>query len=305
MLAYIARRVLSALPTMLGVVVLVFVLVRLTGDPARFVLGDHATDEAVALFRSVHGLDRPLHVQFASYLAGLFRGDLGTSLRYEEAVGTLFAQRWPYTLQLSALSLMLSVIIGVGVGAYTAVHAGGYVDRVARYLAVLGQSIPGFYLGLLLIIGVAVNVPWIPTGGAGSFRHLLLPAVSLSAHFVALIARYTRSCMLDALHEGHIRTAWAKGLAERSVVWRHAFRNSLIGVITLVATQMTTLFSGAVVTETVFAWPGIGRLAVLSILNRDYVTIQGLVVVFTVAVIVINVLVDVAYAFFDPRIVHR
>ena len=304
MLAYITRRILSVVPTIVGVVVIVFVLVRLTGDPARFVLGDLATDEAVSAFRATHGLDRPLLAQFRSYLGGLLKGELGVSVRYNQSVGRLFAERWPYTLQLGCASFLVSAVLGISLGIYSALHAGGLADRLIRYSALVAQAVPGFYLGLLLIIGIAVKVSWIPAVGAGSIRHLLLPTISVSAYFTALIVRFTRSNMLDALNQDYVRTAWAKGLGRQVILWKHVFRNSLIVVLTLLATQIKTLFSGVVVTETVFGWPGIGRLAAQAIMSRDYAVIQGLIVVFTVAVILVNLAIDMAYTFLDPRITY-
>lgn len=302
MLAYTARRLMLAIPTVIGIALITFLLVRITGDPARFVLGENAPPSAIAAFRADHGLDQPLHVQFLSYLGGMLRGDLGTSLRYQQPVVSLFAERLPATLELGIAAYVLAVVVGVSVGVFAAVRAGSRWDRLVRGAVLFGQAVPGFYLGLLLIIVVSVGLGWFPTGGRGGPANLVLPALTLGSYLVAFTVRFTRSVTLDVLNQDYIRTARAKGLREANVIWRHALRNALIPLLTVLSLQSSVVFSGAVVTETVFSWPGVGRFAMQAILTRDYPVVQGTVVILSIFVVLLNLLVDLAYAYLDPRI---
>lgn len=302
MLAYTIRRVLLAIPTLLGISLITFLLVRVSGDPARFVLGDTATDEAVRAFNAEHGLDRPLPEQFIRYNLNVLRGDFGDSLRYREPVLDLFVERIPATLQLGVVAYLFAVLVGVSGGVYAAVRAGSKADKLVRVLVLFGQAVPGFYLGLVLIIFVSVRLGWFPTGGRGGPSHFVLPVITLSSYLIAVILRFTRSMMLDVLHNDYVRTARAKGLKSRIVVWRHALPNALIPLLTVLALQSSVVFSGAVVTETIFSWPGIGRFAVSAIQTRDYPVVQGTVLILTAFVVILNLLVDLAYAFLDPRI---
>ncbi|MBX5443677.1 ABC transporter permease [Sphaerobacter sp.] len=302
MLAYAIRRILIAIPTLIGITLITFLLVRVTGDPARFVLGDTAPPSAIEAFRAEHGLDKPLPVQFVNYLAGVARGDLGTSLRYQQPVLTLFAERLPATIQLGLSAYILALLVGVSVGVYSALRAGSPLDKVIRVSVLFGQAVPGFYLGLVLIIVVAVGLGWLPTGGRGGLSHLVLPTITLASYLVAFSVRFTRSVMLDVLHHDYIRTARAKGVAEGAVIRRHALRNALIPLVTVLALQSSVVFSGAVVTETVFSWPGIGRFALQAISTRDFPVIQGTVLILTAFVVLVNLIVDLAYAYLDPRI---
>jgi peptide/nickel transport system permease protein len=302
MLVYTIRRLLTAIPTLIGISLITFLLVRVSGDPARFVLGDTATEEAIAQFRAQHGLDQPLPVQYLSYMAGVVRGDLGTSLRYQEPVWDLFSERILATLELGLAAYAVAIVFGVTIGVYAAVRAGSVGDQIARFFVLFGQAIPGFYLGLVLIILVSVGLGWLPTGGRGGLSHLILPTISLGSFLTALIVRFSRSMMLDVLNQEYIRTARAKGLRDTTVIFRHALRNALIPLITVLALQSSVVFSGAVVTETVFSWPGIGRFAVQAISTRDYPVVQGTVLILTTIVVLLNLVVDLAYAFLDPRI---
>lgn len=302
MLRYILRRCLEAIPTLLGVSLITFLLVRVSGDPARFVLGELATAEALAAFRAQHGLDQPLHVQFLRYLTGVLQGDLGNSVRYNQPVTELFLERVPATMELGLTAYGLAVLVGVTAGVIAGVYAGSLADKVIRLFALAGQAAPSFYLGLLLIILVSVEWKMLPTGGRGTLAHLILPAFSLSANLIALIARFTRSAILDVLKQDYVRTARAKGLSGSRVVIRHALRNAMIPLLTVLALQSSVLFSGAVVTETVFSWPGIGRLAVNAINTRDYPIVQGTVLIVTSLVVLINLAVDLSYALLDPTI---
>lgn len=296
------RRILMAIPTLLGVSLITFLLVRVSGDPARFVLGDTATPEALASFRERHGLDQPLLVQFVNYNLRALRGDFGESVRYNEPALDLLLERFGATLELGLAAYAVSVIVGVSAGTVAAIRAGRISDRLIRAAVLLLQSIPGFYLGILLIIFVAVGLGWLPTGGRGGLEHLILPAITLGTVFAATIVRFTRSSMLDVLNQDYVRTARAKGLSEQRVVIRHVLKNALVPLMTVLALQSAILFSGAVVTETVFSWPGIGRLVVSAIQSRDYPVVQGTVLLLTTCVVTINIVVDILYGVVDPRI---
>ena len=299
---YIIRRLLLAIPTLIGVSLITFMLVRFSGDPARFVLGDQATDQAIASFEAKHGLDRPMLVQFVDYNLSALRGDLGESVRYNEPVVSLLGERIGATLELGLSAYLVSVSIGIATGVWAAMNAGRASDRVIRGAVLFLYSIPGFYLGILLIILVSVKLGWLPTGGRGGLSHLVLPTIALSTVFIATIVRFTRSSMLDVLNQDFVRTARAKGLSNRDVIARHVLRNALVPLLTVLALQSAVLFSGAVITETVFSWPGVGRLVVSAIQTRDYPVVQGTVLVLTTCVVLLNIVVDIAYGLIDPRI---
>lgn len=299
---YILRRLILAIPTLVGVSLITFMLVRFSGDPARFVLGDQATEDAIASFNARHGLDRPLIVQFIDYNWRALQGDLGESVRYNTSVSSLLGERIGATLELGIAAFVLAVIVGVTAGVISALKVGRAPDRITRALVLLLQSVPGFYLGILLIILVSVKLGWLPTGGRGTIRHLILPAITLSTIFIATMVRFTRSSVLDVLNQDYVRTARAKGLRERAVIVRHVLRNALVPLITILALQVAVIFSGAVVTETVFSWPGVGRLVVGAIQTRDYPVVQGTVLFLTSCVVLLNIAVDIAYGVIDPRI---
>lgn len=302
MLAYVIRRVLLAIPTLLGVILVTFFLVRVTGDPSSFVLGETAPQSAIDEFRAQHGLDKPLLEQLWSYINGILHGDLGTSIRNNQPVTELFMSRLPATLQLGLTAFGFAIIVGVTLGVLSSVFRNSFFDQAVRLTVIIGQAVPGFYLGLLLIIFIGAKLQWLPTGGRGGIDHLILPVLTLSSHLIAVIVRFTRATMLDVLHLDYVRTARAKGLTERTIIIKHALRNVLIPLLTLLALQSSVLFSGAVVTETVFAWPGVGRFAYDAISQRDFPIVQGTVLILTVFVVLLNLLVDVAYALVDPRI---
>lgn len=289
-------------PTLIGVMLITFFLVRVTGDPARFVLGEMVSDEAIAAFRAEHGLDRPVFVQFMSFLSGILHGDFGTSIRHREPVLKLFLERVPATLQLGLTAYLVGVAVGVTAGILAAIKVGSFGDKAIRFLVLIGQSIPVFYLGLLLIIFVSLRLGWLPTGGRGGLRYLILPALALSARLIALVARFTRSVMLDVLDQDYVRTARSKGLSEGVVVWKHAARNAIIPLVTLLGLEFGHIISGAAVTETVFSWPGIGRFVISAISTRDYPVVQGTVLILTSIVVILNLAIDVSYAYLDPRI---
>ena len=311
MTTYIARRFLWAIPVLLGASFLVFWSIRwVPGDPAIAIAGELATPELVAKVRADLGLDQPLPIQFGIYLARMVQGDMGTSIRSGLPVAEEIRIRLPRTLQLTFFSLLLAALIGIPIGVLSATRVNTWVDATSMIIALLGVSMPIFWLGLMLIIffsltlpgWLGLNQPILPPTGAGTWRHFIMPTIALAAASMAIQARMTRACMLDVLRSDYIRTARSKGVSEFSVVYNHALRNALIPIVTIIGLQFGTLLGGAVLTETVFAWPGIGRLLVDSIGYRDYPTIQGTVLVITVGFVLVNILVDVLYAYLDPRI---
>lgn len=299
---YLLRRLISLVPTFLGISVVVFLLVRLTGDPVNIMLPIDATDEARQEMREELGLDRPLPIQYLTFLSNALRGDFGDSIRYQQPALELFVERLPATIELSVVALLISLIFGIPMGFYAAAKKDSPLDNLLRLFSLLGQAVPVFYLGLVLIVVFAVKLQWLPATGRGGPSHVLLPAIALATPLLALIARLTRYCMLDVLSQDFVRTARAKGLKENAVLVRHVFKNGLIPIVTVVGLQVGALFSGAVVTETVFAWPGVGRLAIQSIYTRDYPVTQVVVIMLALIFVLINFVVDVSYTWIDPRI---
>jgi peptide/nickel transport system permease protein/oligopeptide transport system permease protein len=303
MWSYIVKRLLLAVPVILGVAFLVFAMVRIVpGDPATVIAGETATIDVVEGIRRDLGLDRPLLQQFASFIAGLARGDFGRSIRTRAPVSLEVRARIPNTVQLAAGGLFVAVVVGVAAGVISAVRPYSLLDTTVMLVALAGLSMPVFWSGLMLILVFAVRLGWLPAVGTGSFAHLILPSMALGGSTAAIIARMTRSSMLEVLRSDFIRTARAKGVGEAAVIRRHAFRNALIPVITVVGLQMGTLLSGAVLTESVFGWPGVGRLLVDGILSRDYPIVQAAVLVVALSFVLVNLFVDVLYAVADPRI---
>lgn len=311
MTTYIARRFLWAIPVLLGASFLVFWSIRwVPGDPAIAIAGELATPELVALVRAELGLDEPLPVQYGIYLARMTQGDMGTSVRSGLPVTDEIRIRLPRTLQLTFFSLVVAAAIGIPIGVLSATRSNSWIDALSMMLALIGVSMPIFWLGLLLIIFFALTLPgWLgmsqpllPPTGSGTWQHFIMPVIALAANSMAIQARMTRACMLDVLRSDYIRTARSKGVSEFTVIYYHGLRNALIPIVTVIGLQFGTLLGGAVLTETVFAWPGIGRLLVDSIGYRDYPMIQGTVLVITVGFVLVNILVDVLYAYLDPRI---
>ncbi|MDR7419638.1 MAG: ABC transporter permease [Armatimonadota bacterium] len=299
---FLVRRFAQLIVVLVGVSIVVFGIVRLTGDPVVILLGEAATPQAVAEMRAELGLDRPIYVQYLRFVGNALRGDFGRSLRYQQSALSLFVERLPATLELTAAALLLALVVGLPVGVMAALRPQSVFDSAVRASALIGQAIPGFYLGLVAIIVFGAHYKLLPTGGRGTLAQLIMPAVTLAAYQVAIVARFARGAMLETLGEDFIRTARAKGLARLRVVVRHALRNALIPVVTILALQFGTLLSGAVVTETVFAWPGVGRLAVQAIYTRDFAVVQVTVMVTAVLFVVINLLTDALYVLLDPRI---
>jgi peptide/nickel transport system permease protein/oligopeptide transport system permease protein len=303
MTAYLLRRVLIALPTLLGVVLLVFLMVRLApGDPAVLLAGEFATPETLEAIRARYGLDRSLPEQFFIYMGALLRGDLGESARSRRPVLEELKTYFPNTLELALAAILVAVLTGIPLGILAALRPGSGLDLSVMVLALLGVSMPVFWFGLLAILIFSVGLGWFPVAGKGTLAHLVLPAITLGINATALLARMTRGTLLEVLSQDYIRTARAKGLSERVVIFKHALRNALIPVITVVGLEFGTLLSGAVITETIFAWPGLGQLLVGSILARDYPVVQGAVLLVATSFVLINLLVDLLYAAIDPRV---
>ncbi len=277
-------------------------MIRLTGDPAQLYLGDFATPEAIAEVRTQWGLDRPLITQFVEYVVGIFTGDLGQSLRYAEPVTSLIGERIAASALLAVSALALAVVISIPLGALAAIKRGTWIDAGIRLVIVLGQAVPRFYLGILFIILFSLTLRWLPTSGIGTFQHLVLPAITLATPTIALLARLTRSAVLDTLNQDYVRTARSKGVYPARLIARHVLRNALITPLTVITLQFSQLMGGAVVVETVFGWPGLGWLAIQSVYTRDFVLIQGVVVVFAALILLMNILTDAVYGIVDPRI---
>lgn len=313
MLSFLARRILLALPALLGVALVVFLLMRaVPGDVVTSLVGleGNITPERRAELQRMFGLDLPVHVQFGQWLSAALRGDLGSSLRTGRSVSLDLALRFPVTLQLTFLSLCVALLIAVPAGVAAALRRGRVVDYAVSVFALLGLSLPSFFLGILLILLFSLRLGWLPPAGYVPFaeapldnlRHMILPSVSLGLVLAAATARIVRSTMLEVLNRDFIRTARAKGLAEPRVLYRHALRNALIPVVTVVGLQFGTLLGGAVIIEQVFSLPGVGRFALEGINLRDYPVVQGAVLLISAAFIVVNLLVDVLYSLIDPRI---
>ena len=299
---YIALRFLQAIISLLVVMTIVFMLSRLSGDPVQLLADISASEEQMEAIRKDLGLDKPLAVQWGTYVRDMFVFDLGESVTSRQPVRELIWQRLPNTLQLGFAAMAISIIIGLPIGIYAAVHRGSRWDGIARLFAVLGQSMPSFWLGVLLILVFAVVLGVLPPGGKESPQSIILPAVSMGYLTTAAIMRLTRSSMLDVLNAEYIKLARIKGLSETKVIWKHALKNSLIPVITFSVVLFTLFLGAAVVTETVFSWPGLGSLILDGVRTRDYPLIQGGVVVFSAIYILANLLVDILYGYLDPRI---
>ncbi|AOB27846.1 MULTISPECIES: glutathione ABC transporter permease GsiC [Bordetella] len=306
MLTYIVKRLLGMIPTLLLVAVVVFLFVHmLPGDPARLAAGPEADQETVELVRQELGLDLPLPQQFVRYFGHMLQGDLGTSLRTKRPVSTEIADRFMPTLWLTLASMVWSVTFGMVIGVISAVWRNRWPDRLGMTLAVSGISFPAFALGMMLMQVFSVNLGWLPTVGASSWKHYILPSLTLGAAVAAVMARFTRASFVEVIQEDFVRTARAKGLSERVVVTKHALRNALIPVVTMMGLQFGFLLGGSIVVETVFNWPGLGRLLVDAVTQRDYPVIQGLVLLFSLEFILINLIVDVLYGVINPSIRYK
>lgn len=305
MTSYIIRRLFLMIPVLFGVVTIAFFLSRLApGDPADAMAGQRATEEQKQMIAQKYGFDQPLYVQYGKYLANLFRGDLGLSYDSHRPVTEIIAERFPYTFKLAAAAMIVAIILGVSAGLVSALLPNSWYDRIAMVFSMLGISTPVFWLGLLLMYFISVQLQLLPPSGYGDggWRYLVLPAIALGTQSVALLARMTRATMLEVLREDYLRTAYAKGLAPWKVISKHAFANAVIPVITIIGVDFASYLSGSVLTEKVFSWPGLGRHVVIAISQRDYPVINGTVLFFAMIFLAINLIVDVLYAYLDPRI---
>ncbi len=311
MVLYVLRRLIGGLPTLLLVTVMVFALTRvLPGDPARLLLGEEATPELIAQIREELGLNRPILVQYVDWLWSLLQGDLGRSIRGNELVAPIIWQKLPTTLELSFFSLLVAILLGVPAGVLAALRRNTAADASVTVMALSGISIPNFFLGILLVYFFSIRLAWIPPSGyvepwvdlQKNLLLMLMPAITLGTALAGAIARFTRNSMLEVLSQDYVRTARAKGLEGRTVVYKHALRNAAIPVVTVIGLQLGGLLGGAVVTEQVFSIPGFGRLLVDSVFNRDFPVLQAVVLISALAVFLINVLTDLLYAAIDPRI---
>jgi len=299
---FLVSRLAQAAFVLLGVSFTVFALSHLSGDPVSLMVGPTATQADIDALRRSMNLDRPFFSQYAAFLGGVLRGDFGTSLwQHQPAIG-LVLERFPYTIQLAAAALLLALLVAVPLGILSAVFRNSFLDRLAIGTSLVGQSVPGFWLGLLLILLFSVTLRLLPTGGSGSLKHLILPAVTLAAFTMGRIARLVRTNMLDVLGSDSLRTARAKGLREFTVVIKHGLRNAAIPIVTLIGLDASSLLGGAVITETIFAWPGLGRLVVQAISQRDFPLVQAATLCIAVIVVGVNLLVDLSYSLLDPRV---
>ena len=302
MTAFLVRRLVRTIVVLWGVTTIVFVVTRLSGDPIALIVPPEAPRAEIERVRAQFGFDRPLPVQYGIFIRRAVVGDFGQSIRQRQPAMRLALDRLPATLQLAAWSFLFAVVVGVPLGIIAGVRPRSLWDNVTMTVAVVGQAVPTFYLGILLIIFVAVRLGWLPVGGRGDWKTLVLPVVTLGTYAMASIARLTRSAMLEVMSQDYVRTARAKGLSEWAVTLRHGFRNALIPVVTIMGLQFGTLLGGAVVTETIFAWPGLGLLAINGIGSRDYPVVQAAVFLAAVSFVIINLVVDLLYSQLDPRI---
>jgi ABC-type dipeptide/oligopeptide/nickel transport system permease component len=303
MFRYLSRRVLYTLPVVWLVVSLVFLLIHLVpGDPILQMLGEGAPATDIEAARHAYGLDVPLGQQYVHYWKGVLHGDLGSSFRFSQPVSRLIMQRYPYTLQLTIVALMVAILLSIPAGVRSAQRRNRWDDRLVSVVSLFGLSFPNFALGPILILLFSIKCGVLPVSGSGTFAHLVLPAVTMGGALAAILTRMVRTSMLEELGQDYIRTARAKGLAERTVVYRHALRNAIIPVVTVLGLQFGALLAGAIVTETIFSWPGIGRLTIQAIGNRDYYLVQGCILAIGLTYVAVNFLTDFVYSVANPRI---
>lgn len=301
---FIARRLIMLIPVLIGVSIISFLILHLApGDPAELLAGEEATEEDIMMVRHELGLDKPLWMQYFMFLKGIAMGDL-KSLKFSMPVMDVIRPRLFNTLELSLASIFIAIVVGIFAGVMSAIHRYTWIDYLSTVGALLGVSMPVFWWGLILILVFSVNLGILPSGGMGGIRHLILPAIVLGTASTAIIARMTRSSMLDVLKQDYINTARAKGLLEKVIIYRHALRNALIPTVTVVGLQFGYMLAGAVLTETVFSWPGVGRLLVEAILFRDFPVVQSALLIVAIMFVLVNLIVDILYAFLDPRIRH-
>jgi len=303
MLRYLANRLLYTLPVVWLVVSVVFLLIHLVpGDPIQQMLGEGAAGADIQAARHAYGLDQPLSLQYLRYWKGVLHGDLGQSIVFQQNVGALIARRYPATLELTLAALLVALALSIPAGVRSAQRRNRWDDRLLSFVSLLGLSFPNFALGPILILVFAIRIGVLPVSGSGSLLHLVLPAITMGGALAAILTRMVRTSMLEELGQDYIRTARAKGLPERTVVYRHALRNALIPVLTVVGLQFGALLAGAIVTETIFSWPGIGRLTIQAIASRDYYLVQGCILAIGLTYVAVNFLTDLLYSVVNPRI---
>lgn len=302
---YLLKRITQIIPVLLLIVFVVFILVYVAGDPVALMLSEDATQAEILMLQEALGLDKPIHQQFATYVANLVQGDFGKSYRYNQDALSIVLERLPATLELATASMVIALLISVPLGVWSATKQNSFFDIFATGGSILGKAMPNFWLGIMLILLFAVNIQIFPVSGRGTLMHLVLPAITLGTGIAAEMTRLIRSNMLENLGQDYIRTARAKGLKERTVVYRHALKNSMVTVVTITFIQVSTLVGGALVTEVVFAWPGLGQLLVQAVYTRDMAIVQAGVFVIAIMVIIINLLADILYRWLDPRIQYE
>ncbi len=303
MLRYIATRLIYMIPVLWLVVSVVFLLIHLVpGDPIQQMLGENASAMDIQAARHLYGLDVPIGQQYVNYWKGVVRADLGRSFRFDQPVSRVIAVRYPQTLQLTLASMIVALLISIPAGVRSARRRNRWDDRALSFISLLGLSFPNFALGPILILFFAIGLGWLPVSGSGTFPHLVLPAITMGASLAAILTRMVRTAMLEELGQDYIRTARAKGLSENTVVYKHALRNALVPVLTVVGLQFGALLAGAIVTETVFSWPGIGRLTIQAINSRDYYLVQGCILMIGLTYVVVNFMTDFVYSLANPRI---
>jgi len=302
---YIVKYLLQVIPVMFIISSVIFVLIYMTGDPVALMLSESATPQQIAELREALGLNEPFYVQYGKYMLNLLQGDFGKSYVFQQDALSLVLERLPLTLELGAVSVILAIVLSIPLGIYSAVKKNTFADLIITGISVLGKAVPNFWLGIMLILVLSIMFPIFPVSGHGSWLHLILPAITLGTNAMAEITRLVRSSMLEVLNQDYIRTAKSKGLSAIIVVFRHGFRNCLIPVITVMAMQISGIVGGAIITETIFAWPGMGQLLVRSVNVRDMAVVQAAVFVSAIAIILMNFLADIAYRFIDPRIKYE
>jgi peptide/nickel transport system permease protein len=305
MVAYLVRRLFGAVLVLAGVTVAVFFILHLTGDPTLIMLPPDASQQDIINFRHEYGFDRPMLVQFGDFAAHAVRGDFGNSIRHGDPAMGLALERLPATAELAFSSLLLAVLIAIPAGVIASLKRETAIDYFVRGISLVGQAAPVYWLGIMFILVFGVALGWLPVSGMGGWRHLLLPMVTLGAFTTAKLMRITRSGMLDVMRADYVRTALAKGLSALTVTVRHTLRNAILPIVTVVGLELGTLLSGAVITETIFSWPGIGRLAVQAIYDRDYPVVEAVVVLTAAIFVGLNLLVDLTYSVFDPRVTYK
>ena len=303
MLRYVSTRLLYMVPVLWLVVSVVFLLIHLVpGDPIQQMLGEGASSADIQATRHAYGLDQPIGTQYVNYWKGVLHGDLGRSLRFDQPVTRIILQRYPWTLQLTVASMIVALLISIPAGVRSARRRNRWDDRLLSFVSLLGLSFPNFALGPILILFFAIQMGWLPVSGSGTVAHLVLPAITMGGALAAILTRMVRTAMLEELSQDYIRTAHAKGLSENQVVYKHALRNALVPVLTVVGLQFGALLAGAIVTETIFSWPGIGRLTITAIGNRDYYLVEGCILMIGLTYVVVNFITDFLYSLANPRI---